>query len=299
MSTESKAEPQNASAATAQVPTPAVVTVVTAVASQVALITALLYFFGRVHTEALYNYFGVDASSLEFSTSDYVIGSLTSTLPPVIVCALAILAILAAVRQLDRAVDFIQQRPIAKRVTITVTALAITACLIIILNGISSLPTASYSRGYPLPIGVVGLAAAVGMARRLFADRAHKGHSGDPLWSMMMAAFALAGVLWITDLYAAAEGNREGRDRAATLRSPTSSDFVLYSVDRLAITGPGVRDDPITAADNRYHFQYSGLRLLIHTPHQYIVLPAYWQKGRDHVIVIPVGDSTRFDVIPH
>ena len=73
-------------------PYPAIVTVFTSIASQAALITALLYFFGRVHMSAMYNYFGVDANSLGFSTSDYVINSLNATLPPVMLCALAILS---------------------------------------------------------------------------------------------------------------------------------------------------------------------------------------------------------------
>ena len=173
-------------------------------------------------------------------------------------------------------------------------------CLIIVLNGISSLPTASYSRGYPLPIAVLGLAAAVGLGRRVLARSVPStSHATDPLWSMMVAAIALGAVLWVTDLYVGADGTREGRDRANTLRSPTSSDLVLYSTNRLAIAGPGIQSDPITTEDNRYHFQYSGLRLLIRTPREYVILAAYWQKGRDHVIFVPINDSTRFDLIPH
>ena len=284
-------------AAATQALTPAIVTVFTSIASQAALITALLYFFGRVHMSAMYNYFGLDANSLGFSTSDYVINSLNATLPPVVLCALAILSVLTLVKHLDRTVNLIQQRPRIKRLTVIVTVVVVVACLIIVLNGISNLPTASYSRGYPLPIAVLGLAAAVGMGRRLLAPSS--GRTTDPLWSMMVAAFALAGVLWVTDIYVGADGTREGRDRANTLRSPTSSDFVLYSANRLAIAGPGIQADPITTDGNRYRFQYSGLRLLIRTPREYVILPAYWQKGRDHVIVMPVDDSTRFDLVPH
>src|SRR5690242_16639858 len=85
---------------------PALVAVVTSIASQAALITALLFFYGRVRTGAFYGYFGIGTHALQFSTSDYVIGSLNATLPPVIVCALAILAVLAIARHLGQAVDF-------------------------------------------------------------------------------------------------------------------------------------------------------------------------------------------------
>lgn len=299
MASEPEAPLRITPATATKVLTPAAVAVFTAIASQAALITALLYFFGRVRTSALYNYFGLNASSLGLSTSDYVIGSLNATLPPVIVCALAILAVLAATQHLDQAGDFIQQRPRIKRMTVIVTAVIIVACLVIVVNGIFPLPTAAYSRGYPLPVAVLGIAAAVGMGRRLLSASARSDHTTDRWWSMTIAAFALAGVLWITDLFAAADGHREGRDIANTLRSPTSSDFVLFSVERLAISGPGIQSDEITTEGSRYRFQYSGLRLLVQTPREYIILPAYWQKGRDRVIVIPVDDSTRFDMIPH
>ena len=275
------------------------ITVFTAIASQAALITALLYFFGRVYVGAVYGYFGIDANSLSLSTSDYVIGSLNATLPPILLCALAILAIIALLRRLDHVIFLVRQRPGVKRIATIVIGVVIVVCVVVVLNGISSLPTAAYSRGYPLPIAVMGMAVAVGVGRRILATADGNVEPTDPLWSMMLAAFALAGVLWVTDLYVGASGHREGEDRANTLRSSTSSDVVLYSADRLAISGPGVESAAITGTDNRYHVQYSGLRLLIRTPKEYMIGPACGEKGRDHVFVIPVGESIRFDLIPH
>jgi len=116
--------------------------------------------------------------------------------------------------------------------------------------------------------------------------------------AMAVATFALAGVLWIADLYAGVDGKREARDTANTLQSPTSTQFVLYSAERLLISGTGVHTNEIDTPGSRYHFQYSNLRLLIRTPSEYILLSAEWRKGRDPVIVVPVDDSIRFDVIP-
>jgi len=72
---------------------------------------------------------------------------------------------------------------------------------------------------------------------------------------------------------------------------------VLYSVARLVIAV--ARVDPITTDGGRYHFRYSGLRLLVRTSREYVILPADWQKGRDREIVVDVDDSTRYDLIPH
>ena len=306
---ETGSTPPTALAAAGQIRPPALVTVFTWIASQAVLIGALLYFFGQRYTGEVYKYFGLDTDSLGFSTSDYVIRSLNATLPPVVVCALAILIVLAIAKHLDRVIKFIQQRSCMKGATIVATVFVIIICSIVILNGILPLPTASWSRGYRLPIAVLGLAIAVATLLRLLgpsvSTKPEDGSVQDSnrttglLLSMMVALFALAAVLWGMDLYVKDAGDRKGRDIANTLRSATSSDFVLYSAKRLAISGTGIHSDPISQEDSRYHFQYSNLRLLMKTPHEYIILPAYWQKGRDHVIVIPIDDSTRFDLIPH
>jgi len=296
--TEPVAPPRNEPAATIQVLTPALVAVFTSIASQAALITALLFFYGRVRTGAFYGYFGIGTHALGFSTSDYVIGSLNATLPPVIVCALAILAVLATARHLGQAVDFIQARPHLNRATVIAIAVVIVVCVAVLVNGIVPSSYTAYSRGYPMPIAVIGIAAAVGVGRRLLLPGTRWPDSTDRMWSMAVATFALAGVLWIADLYAGADGEREARDTANTLRSPTSTQFVFYSAERLLISGSGVQSNEIVTPGSRYHFQYSNLRLLIRTPSEYIVLPAEWQKGRDPVIVVPADDSVRFDLIP-
>jgi hypothetical protein len=285
-------------AATIQVLTPALVAVFTTIASQAALITALLYFYGRVRTGAYYGYFGIGTNALGLSTSDYVIGSLNATLPPVIVCALAILAILAISKHLDRAVDFIRSRPRLNRATVILIAAVLVVCVVVLVNGIVPWRYVSYSRGYPMPIAVIGIAAVVGVGRRVLLPTTRWPSSTDRVWSMAVATFALAGVLWIADLYAGADGIDGARDFAKTLQSPTSTQFVLYSTERLLISGMGVRTNVIDSPGSRYHFQYSNLRVLVRTPDELIILAAEWQKGRDPVIVVPVDDSIRFDVIP-
>ncbi len=277
---------------------PALVTVFTAIASQAALITALLFFYGRVRTGAYYSYFGIGTNTLGFSTSDYVIRSLNATLPPVILCALAVLAVLATAGHLGRAVDLIQERPRLKRLTVLVTVILVAVCIAVLVNGIAPWPQAAYSRGYPMPIAVIVIAAAVGVGRRLLLPGTRTPDTTDRMWSMVVATFALAGVLWIANLYAGADGIREARDTAKTLQSPTSTQLVVYSADSLLISGPGVGFNTVDNPGSRYRFQYSNLRLLLRTADNYILLPAEWKKGDDPVIVIPADDSIRFDVIP-
>jgi hypothetical protein len=178
-------------------------------------------------------------------------------------------------------------------------AVVIIVCVAVLINGIVGWRYTAYSRGYPMPIAVIGIAGAIGVGRRLFLPGTRWPDSTDRTWSIMVAIFALGGVLWIANLYAGADGLRDARDTANTLHSRTSTQFVLYSAERLVMSKEaGVAMNEIHTPDSRYRFQYSNLRLLIRTPSEYILLPADWQKGRDPVIVVPADDSIRFDVIP-
>jgi hypothetical protein len=279
--------------------TPAVVTVFTTIASQAALIAALLYYFGRVHTNAVCAWFGVDMSTLGLSTTEYVVRSLNVSIPPVVLCALFVLVLLTGARHVDTAVKRVRDHPGWYRAAAIGTAVVIVMAVGVVLNGISSLSTNWISRGYPMPVAMLVLAVAVLVARRLFPRTDSAPSTTDRLWSLTLGAFVLAGVLWLITLYAAGDGNRAAREKADTLRSPTSNDLILLSENLLAIRGPGIQVDPITADGSRYRFQYSGLRLLFRTAHEFVVVPAEWQKGRDHVAFIPIDDSTRFDVVPH
>lgn len=279
--------------------TPAVMTVFTTIASQAALIAALLYYFGRVHINAVCAWFGVDVGMLGLSTTEYVVRSLNVSIPPVVLCALVVLVLGACARHIDTAIERVRDRPGWYRAASVCTAVVMVVAIVVVLNGISPLPTNNISRGYPMPVAILVLAVAILVARRLFSWVDAAPGTAERLWSITLGALVLAGVLWLITLYAAQDGNRAAREKADTLRSPTSSDFILLSEYRMAIRGPGIQVDQITTEGSRYRFQYSGLRLLFRTSREYVVVPAEWQKGHDHVAFIPIDDSIRFDVVPH
>ncbi|MGA5462780.1 hypothetical protein [Mycobacterium sp. NPDC050041] len=280
--------------------TPAVVTIFTTIASQAALIAALLYYFGRVHTFAFYRYFGVDAGTLGLSTTEYVVRSLESAILPVVLVILAGLLLATSARHMAAGIDRVRDRPQWYRVATAVVALVIVVATAAILNGVSSWEWAELTRGYLLPSAVLVLAGALVVARRLFALGTSNGTGIERLWSLTVGALVLGGVLWLTALYAAEKGERAATDRVATLTSAGSTDLIIYSENLLGLEKDRIRVDPIpTIEGSRYRFQYSGLRLLFRTAHEYVVVPAEWQKGRDHVAVIPIDGTMRFDLVPH
>lgn len=112
--------------------------------------------------------------------------------------------------------------------------------------------------------------------------------------ALILLTLGLVGILWAVSLYAYQVGAETATRVAADL--PNQSAIVLYSAERIAIDGPGVNVTEITQPGSKYHYQYSGLRWLTRSADTYLLLPRYWQRGRDQVFVIRDDGSIRIDV---
>lgn len=135
--------------------------------------------------------------------------------------------------------------------------------------------------------GAIGWLYGMGFPRRTV--------SHSRVWSLLLPCIGLVGVLWAVSLYAYQNGETYAIRFSADL--PDQSAVVLYSAQRLAVNGSGIKVTPIVQPGNRYHYQYKGLRLLARSVHEYLLLPQYWQRGRDSVFIIRNDDSIRIDVI--
>ncbi|MCA1709368.1 MAG: hypothetical protein LC808_41260, partial [Actinobacteria bacterium] len=111
---------------------------------------------------------------------------------------------------------------------------------------------------------------------------------------LTLLVLGLVAVLWATSLYAYQAGTDYAVDFVADL--PNHSAIVLYSAERIAIAGPGVQVADISQSGTKYHYQYSGLRLLARSVDTYLLLPRYWKRGQDRVFIIRDDGSIRIDV---
>jgi hypothetical protein len=96
--------------------------------------------------------------------------------------------------------------------------------------------------------------------------------------------------LWATSLYA--QGVGTGDAQAVVHGLPSRTAVALYSTERLGLNGPGltVVQLPPGAA---YHYEYLGLRLLLHRSDTYYLLPVDWYRGADATYVIEDSDMIR------
>jgi hypothetical protein len=118
--------------------------------------------------------------------------------------------------------------------------------------------------------------------------------SASRTYSLILLALGLIAVVWTVGLY----GDQVGTDRATSIASHLldQPSVTIYSTERISIAGPGVVATEITQSDSKYHYQYSGLRLLLHSPTKYLLLPVGWQHGQDPVFVLHDNETTRVDL---
>lgn len=269
------------------------------VASQTAILVAVLFYFGWASAGETFRYFGVDLSLLGFDTTDYLLRSIYSAYQPLLVVGIAAL-IGTLVHQLlvaGRARRGHRWRARTRAVPLVVLGVGAIAAggaaLALILHPITRI------LGRELPAVL-----AVGAILCVYADYSwpvFRGSGGGReaqqarrVRAFLLSALALLGAFWWIALYAVETGHDRALSMAAGLRS--AHEVALYSSEPLAISAPGL-DQQKFSKELRYRYRYTGLRLLIHADDQYFLLPRGWVHGRDSVVVVPEGDDVRLEMI--
>jgi hypothetical protein len=284
-----------------------VLAVISVFASQTVLIAALLYYFGWARTQANFEYFGVDASLLDFTTTDYLLRSINSAFPPLTGFALVALLLLDFHRRVVvRAVVAPVSTSIGKVLTTFVwTAhwLGLTLAAIVLVAFLFP-SKIGLPLGLALPLMLGSAAGFLGYSEHLrqlslpaLGRRQEDQHVSVQrrARAVVLVAVGLLGVLWWIALYAAQVGERAAMDSVGTLSD--EPEIIIYSSDRIALAGSGVAVKEIQQVGSKYRYRYSGLRLLVQTGGRYILVPVGWQKGRDSVFLVASNDTIRLDMI--
>lgn len=113
-------------------------------------------------------------------------------------------------------------------------------------------------------------------------------------YCLILLVLGLVAGLWVVGLYGDRVGTRLATNTAAQL--PNRPGVVIYSTERIALNGPGIDVREIAQPDSKYHYQYTGLRLLVRAPDKFLLLPVSWEHGHDRVLVLRDDDSVRIDI---
>jgi hypothetical protein len=265
------------------------------------VLTAVLYYFGYVREQALFSYFGVDLGSVELTTTDYVVRSAGAVFAPLarvwLVGVVALVAhhlVVAVLRSAD---------PRWWRLVWSALALIAVALLSVGAVGLQ-FPFTLVSplvASVALGSGAVLLEYATWMAGgddRLRAE--WRATATAMMWPRraLLLGVALVAAFWLTANVAHRNGIETAH--AIELSLATRAEAVVYSTQRLQISGPGVDVAVLDDADSAFAYQYAGLRVLVHSGGRWFLIPAGWRHDNEATVVLLPDDTddVRVDLRP-
>jgi hypothetical protein len=272
------------------------VQVLGSVAGPLTLLTALLFYFGWTRTNELYERFGIDASTLGFTTQDYLLRSFEAVYLPLSVLLVGSIAALwghgatvAWMRRADR-----------RTARVAVAALLVVG-LVLFVRGVVGVLNPAVSRNdfvaTPLCLAVGAALVAYGRyLRRRFLDPGRDENRWlNTIATSLVLMLIVLNLFWAATVYAQAYGRGRASQFAQALGNRPG--VVVYSVDRLFVNEPGVTEQALPGGAG-YRYRYAGLRLLIHSGDRYFLLPAAWSPAAGSTIVLRDSDRVRLEFVP-
>lgn len=276
------------------------------VVANTSLLIAVLVYMGWAYDAALYGYFHLNPLDLDVGIVEYMLRSLSLFSPDLVLVAVVIVAV-AAVRpsglghgafapvtskmtawaaKLPVLGTLLStsaaERPHAGRLLLIRTGTAITVVALILAWAASYVAISTY---------LILTLVAVGPLLLTWPTRAERrGHFPYSLAVLITAVCAL----WATSLYAQSVGTSDAQAFVRNLPSGTA--VVLYSSQRLALSGPGVTVLQLQPGF-LYHYEYAGFRLLTVRSGTYYVVPVGWNPQMDITYVFDESDQLRIELL--
>ncbi len=271
--------------------------VVRNIAAPTTLLTALLFFFGWSHAYWFFDYFGVNSTTLGLTTQDYLMRSQDSLFVPLATAA-CLLTVLLLFRRIFR--EFVLPRIDASRRSLTIGAAVIGLILVgigltssvvnTVLDRYIALPGLSIVAGTLLIVAALQLRRTNQQIDTSYADSLSAGE-----WATVFILVGL-GLFWAVSDYSAAVGTRRAMEQVEHLAEQPS--VSIYSSKSLGLSAPGVVELGCKGADVAYPFRYDGLKLILQSGDQYLLLPAKWSRGNGVAFLLPRSEAIRINFTP-
>jgi hypothetical protein len=258
------------------------------------VVTALLFYFGRLHATGMVSYFGVHFSVLDFSSQDYLVRSADGMIVPLVAVGAFLLCVFWAQR-ITRAVLPARLRKLVGLVggpaLIAAGFLLVAFSLVdLVTNG--GVSPFQEARGIALALGV--LASVVGN-HILHVKKSAPALAESTRAIELSVAFVLitVGLFWAVGAYASGVGSGRAMEIEAAL--PDLPKITLLSEKRMALAGAGVEEFSCTEPDALYRYRYEGLRLVLQSGGQYLLLPAGWTRTDGRAALLMRGGPWRIE----
>jgi hypothetical protein len=272
-----------------------IIELVGSIVAPVTVLSALLYYFGWVRTNAVFGYFGADPAILGFGVPEYLTRSVGPAFAPIVI----VLLVTALVLLVGRAVDVVERRgpgvPIAYRghrfMLRPVASLLLLFGLAAVLTGAA---VAVGLAAYPPTAAALALACgglAVSHGVRHLASTPGSVRRPSLVERALLSGLIATALFWATAAYAEQLGDRLAR--FIDLNPETRPEVTIHSADDLNLwtksgTVPGQGKFPHT---------YQGLRLLIYANERWLLLTdELTSSGRHRLVIVRDDDSIRVEL---
>jgi hypothetical protein len=291
--------------------------IATLIVANASLLIAVLVYMGWAYENALYGYFHLSPLDLDVGIVEYMLRSLSLFSPDLVIVAVVIVAVAAfrtwglgrpkftRVAVYKAAVQMSQATARISKDTIRISTVPVLRWLVLaddlqqphpgqlLLIGIGAAMTVvalilAWAASY-MPISTYLILALLGSGPLLLTWPTRAKRHGRFAYSLAIVVTAVC-TLWAAALYAQSTGTRDAEAIVRNLPSRTA--VVVYSVQRLALSGPGVTAQQLQPGF-LYHYEYQGLRLLTIRAGTYYLLPAAWNPRRDLTYIFDESDQIR------
>jgi len=262
------------------------------------VITGLCYYFGFLYTRKYFAYFGVDASAIGFSTSDYVIRSVTALYVPVLAFVFCWVAVLWAALYVRRLAQAGQRNKLLRRTALLLIAIG----LLGVLRGVfgMTLPQYAYPRNAALTPLAVGLGAAAIVIGSWLLVTIRAGAGPQPFAMvaratlLAAAAIMVLAMFWVTANLASHYGEEQAKSTAAGLWKQETG-VVLDTSERLSAPQQFVRETALDSADpgRGIRFRYRCFRALVVKDGRWVLIPAAWEPTHGYSLIVTTDAGTR------
>lgn len=262
---------------------------VVAIGSPLALITALMFYFGWVRTQVQARELGYDVAVLQLSTTDYLLKSINVLFPIVVV---ALLLVLIGYAAFSTVVERLAKRTDRDRIADLAYKIAGALVLAALIAGAIGVAIPS-TRFAAIPVSLTIAVACVFARDRLrpLVGRRSWGASGQVLTLVLLSLL----LFWDTERIAGKLGEQFAADIAAYPNQ--FPEVVIYSQDELNIGAVGVTQEAIGTSDTGYRFRHTGLRLMERAGDNFVLINEAWYDGRGRVIVLKDTQDVRFEFV--
>ncbi len=259
------------------------------------ILTALFLYFGYVWTDSFYEYFGIDAATLQFSPQDYMLRSVQALYVPV--GTILLLALLLAWAQPSIVVFVLRRRHVrwwrlAWRAMLGVGTALLAAGVLFVL-----LPAATARSSMLAPLCVASGVLILGYSRSLSALRRHgrrrRPAARDRTAAGLLLAIVTLCLFWSANSFAQQYGRGMAIDLGNNLQLRPA--VTLDTTEELFLQLPGVAESALPAAstDQAFHFRYRGLRLLAQSGDRMFFVSSAWSPVSGRALLVTAGDDTR------